>query len=257
MRVLLTGASGLLGTWLRRCARGDVVALTHERPVAGLATVDADLTIAASARRAVEEVAPDLVLHTASRMDEASIVDATGNLAATGVPMVLTSTDAVFSGDGRLRAEDDVADPVWDYGRWKVEAEAIAQSVPGSAIVRLPLLVSLDPPDATTASIAAAARQGRRLGWYDGEVRMPAWTAEVAAAIWAIAEHPDRVGIWHLMGAETLTRAELGGRMADLLEVPDPGDVVAAPAGSLRPRDLRLSDRRSRDEIGWAPTPIR
>ncbi len=257
MRILLTGASGLLGTWLRRCAVGDVTALTHQRPVAGSATVNADLTNAGSTRRAVEEVAPDLVVHTASRLDEASIVDATGHLAATGVPMVLTSTDAVFAGDGRLRAEDDVADPEWDHGRWKVAAEAIAQSVPGSAIVRLPLLVSLDPPDATTASISAAARHGRRLGWYDGEVRMPAWTAEVATAIWAIAERRDRAGIWHLVGAETLTRAELGRRLADLLGVSDPGGVVPGPAASVRPRDLRLSDRRARDAIGWVPTPIR
>jgi dTDP-4-dehydrorhamnose reductase len=257
MRVLLTGAAGLLGSWLRRSAVCDVTALIHETPITGVAAVRADLTRAASVRRAVEQTAPDLVVHAAYRMDQASIVDATGHLAATGVPMVLTSTDAVFSGDGRVRSEEDEPDPVWDYGRWKLQAEAIARSVPASAVVRLPLLVSLDPPDATTAAISAAVGAGRRLGWYEGEARMPVWASEAATAIWSISVRPDRAGTWHLMGAETLTRAELGRRLADLLAVPDPGEVVPAPPPDIRPPDLRLSDRRARDEIGWAPTPIR
>lgn len=257
MRVLLTGASGLLGTWLLRASSDVITAVVHERPVAGVATVRADLTDEGSTRRAVEQAAPDIVVHTASRLDAASIVDATGHLAAMGVPMVLTSTDAVFPGDGRVRSEGEDPDPVWDYGRWKVEAERIVGAVPRSAVVRLPLLISLEPPDVTTASILSACRDGRRLGWYDGESRMPAWASEIASAIWSITRHPNRSGIWHLMGAERLTRAQLGGRLADLLGVPDPGDVVPAPPPSERPRDLRLSDRRARREIDWTPTTIR
>lgn len=257
MRVLLTGASGLLGTWLIRSAAHDVTALVRRRPVSGVARVEADLTDARAVARAIDAVGPDLIVHTAYRLDRASIVDATAHLAAAGVPIVLTSTDAVFPGDGRVRAEEDEPDPVWDYGRWKVEAERIALAVPGSAVVRLPLLISLDPPDATTAAVAAAASEGRRLGWYDGETRMPAWASEIAACLWRIASVDRRDGVWHLMGPDRLTRAELGARIADRLGVPDPGDVVPPPPFTERPRDLRLSDERARREVDWSPTPVR
>jgi dTDP-4-dehydrorhamnose reductase len=256
MKVLLTGASGLLGTWMLRTTPSDidVISTRHETPVVGSA-VDVDLVDADAVARTIRNVSPDLVVHLAYRMDRQSIVDATSNLVATGRPLVLASTDAVFPGDGRVWAESDEPAPVWDYGRWKVEAERVV-GVRSGCSVRLPLMCSLEPPDGTTASILSAARSGERIGWYRGEVRCPAWAEDVAAAIWRVVEFEDRSGVWHLMGAESLTRAELGRRLAALAGVDDPGVEVDGPPAWVRPRSLLLSDDRARVSIGWSPVPI-
>ena len=180
--VLLTGATGLLGTWLRRTAPEDVavVALTHRTalPTDG-AQVAADLRVRDATVTAIARAAPTLVLHAAYALDEPSIVDATRHVAegaaAADADLVVISTDAVFSGDGRVRAEHDRPDPVWHYGRWKVEAERLAHDGAAPAtIVRLPLLVSLDPEDHVTTRVHRSAAEGEPAAWFHDELRQPA-----------------------------------------------------------------------------------
>jgi hypothetical protein len=160
MRVLVTGASGLLGTWLLREAPRAiaVIAGVHTGQVVWPDVVRADLRDANATSDAVGSVAPDVVVHAAYLRDRASIVDASMNVARdaadVGARLLLVSTDAVFTGDGRPRCENDIPDPVWDYGRWKAEAE---QAV-----------VSCDPPcgdrPATPAGFARSARPDRGQG---------------------------------------------------------------------------------------------
>ena len=263
LRVLVTGASGLLGSWLLRTSPGsvEVVAAAWRGKVDWPQVVRVDLREAERTRRLLATVRPDLVVHAAYARDRASIVAATGSVVAgagaVGASVVLLSTDAVFSGDGSPCAEDDDPRPVWDYGRWKVEAERMVAASAG-AVVRLPLLVSLEPADASTRRIRAASATGERVGWFAGERRQPADAEQIARAIWQIAQLPsaEHGGFWHLAGAERITRRELGTRIAQALDVPDPGIDVPAPPTDTRPRDLHLTDARARTRIGWRPTPV-
>ncbi|MEZ5139604.1 MAG: sugar nucleotide-binding protein [Acidimicrobiales bacterium] len=264
-RVLLTGAAGLLGTWLRRTAPREVelTSLVRATPVGGR-TVVADLRDPGATRIAVRAAAPDLVVHAAYAVDERSIVDASANVAraaaACGAGLLLVSTDAVFAGDGRRRDEAAEPDPVWDYGRWKARAERDADAlVPGATVVRLPLVVSIDPDDAAAARIRRSAARGDATTWFDDERRQPANAGELARALWAIAQLPAdrRAGPWHLMGPERLSRHQIGQRIATALGIG--ADLVRAeptPDGLARPRDLLLGDDRARRAVGWAPTPI-
>jgi dTDP-4-dehydrorhamnose reductase len=264
--ILVTGASGLLGSRLRRTAPVGcrVVSVLHrDRRVDGPAVV-ADLRDPAATADAVREVRPALVLHAAYAKDEAAIVAATRNVVdaaeAVGAAVLLVSTDAVYSGDGRPRREDDPPDPISDYGRWKAQAEELVLAgVPGSAIVRLPLVVSVDPDDHVVGRIRAAADRAECTVWFDDELRQPAAAAELAEAVWRIAslDARARAGIWHLPGPELLSRHEIARRVAAALGLAD--DAVTAeatPPGLDRPRCLVLGDRRARAEIGWSPTPI-
>jgi dTDP-4-dehydrorhamnose reductase len=260
--VLLTGASGLLGTWLRRTAPAtvDVVAVTHRRPLAGK-TVSADLRDRASVDDAFTAVEPRLVVHAAYAKGEASIVDATRHVAdaaiRAGAAHRLVSTEAVFSGDGRPRTEVAPPDPVWDYGRWKAAAEAAAAAIdPCTAIVRLPLIVSLDPEDHIITDIRAGSASGQPSIWFTDEIRQPAYAEELARALWAIAELPptDRAGVWHLPGPEGLSRFEVASRAVDVLGL-DRASIVGAPTPleARRPRDLNLTGERAVRQIGWSP----
>lgn len=264
--MLVTGAAGLLGGWLLRTAPvpDAVVALTHRQAVDGAVSVRADLRDAHAVAAAVEEVAPRLVVHAAYARDHASIVDATRNLvdAADRVdaPVVFVSSDAVFAGDSRVRHEKSLPDASWDYGRWKSEAEAIVRRAGGhSAVIRLPLLVSLDPDDHVVRQIRDAHQAGRKSAWFVDEMRQPVWASDAAAAIWQILSLADceRIGSWHLAGAERLSRFDIAARMVALLGFAASSiQPEARPPESGRPRDIALSDARARSGIGWHPRPI-
>jgi dTDP-4-dehydrorhamnose reductase len=266
MQVLITGASGLLGTWLLRQvpAAVDLVVVRHTAKVDRRhQCVDVDLRDLAATQAAVESVSPDVVLHAAYRRDRASVVDATRNVARVArqvhARLVSMSTDAVFSGDGHPRSEQDAPDPVWDYGRWKVEAEQAALTLGcDAAVVRLPLLVSIDPPDPTVSKVLEAVRHNESIGWHDGERRQPAWAEEVAAALWRLVllDNDAAKSVWHLPGPERVLRRDIGARTAAELGVEDPGVTVPAPPPSQRPHDLYLTGQRAHRELSWNPSPV-
>src|SRR5262245_48008623 len=141
MRVVLTGASGQLGSYVSaRLAGGghEVVAwsaeTTGER--AGVALRPVDLADEGATLRAVDEADPGAVLHLAAvstvegvRRDPARAravnVEATARLAdwcrRRGRQLLFTSTDLVFDGARPFSRECDPARPVLAYGRSKHE----------------------------------------------------------------------------------------------------------------------------------------
>lgn len=266
MRVLVTGASGLLGTWLLRQVPEavELVAVRHTAQVGWDQCVHVDLLDPAAVQASMESVSPDAVIHAAYRRDRASIVDATRNVADAArqvhAQLVSMSTDAVFSGDGQPRCEQDPPDPVWDYGRWKVQAEqTVLTSDRHAAVVRLPLLASVEPPDQTIIRIREAVRRNESIGWYDGERRQPACAEEVAAALWRLVlldSDTSSEEVWHLPGPERLLRREIGARAAVELAVEDPGVTLPAAPLSQRPHDLYLTGQRAHRELSWNPRPV-
>ncbi len=265
MRVLLTGGSGLLGTWLR-ATTPDHVTLTsvaHRTEIDDPSTVRADLRDPASVDHAIRRAQPDLVIHAAYAKDRASIVDATDHLAQAatqhGATIVHVSTDAVFSGDGRARAEDSDPDPSQDYGRWKAEAERIvaARSAGSAAIVRISLVASIDPPDHVLRGIVDATADGPV--WFDDEFRQPAMGRDVAIGIWRVAmvDPLRRGGVWHLPGPDRLSRHEIARRLCTAAGI-DAARAIrgSTPPDSRRPRDLVLSSGRAMREIDWGPPAI-
>ncbi|HSJ91224.1 MAG TPA: sugar nucleotide-binding protein [Ilumatobacter sp.] len=263
--VLVTGAAGLLGHWLLATApdRASVVALVHRRPVDAVATVRGDLRDAAGVTDAVASIAPRLVVHAAYEMDRASVVDATLHLVAAAraadAPVVFVSSDTVFRGDGIDRCEDDPPDPTFEYGRWKADAERIVvEGCRNGAVVRLPLLVSIDPDDHSLLRIRVGVAAGHATGWYTDEIRRPVRAGDAADGIWRIAQLADdeRAGCWHLVGPERLSRHDIARRMVERLELPESAIEPALRPDGDRPADLALTDARARGVIGWDPEPI-
>lgn len=265
-RVLVTGAAGLVGQWLRRTAPGTVqlCSVIHRRQFPEPQGLVADLRSSDETVWVVSQVRPELVIHTAYARDQEAIVGMTGNVATAavgvGAAFIYISSDAVFSGDGMPRAEGDTPDPVWDYGAWKAEAEqVVTRTVADAAVVRLPLVVSLDPEDSAVRRVREAAARGETVQWFDDEFRQPASGEDIAHALWRIVALPRlaRRGPWHLPGPESLSRFEIAGRVADRLGVDLRVNTrTTTPAGATRPRDLYLLGERAQREIGWAPTEI-
>ena len=263
VRVLLTGASGLLGGWLIRTApaRCDLVGVVRTAGLGDVPSVTADLRDREATRSAVRAVRPAIVFHAAYAMDQASIVDATRHVVAAagevGAGVVLVSTDAVFPGDGVAVGEDATPAPVFDYGRWKATAERIVTAgSPGHSIVRLPLIVSVDPDDHVVRQIRAGAASGEPTTWFTDELRQPARAGELAEALWRVVSLAPaaRAGVWHLPGPESLSRYEIAERAVAALGL-DPGVIVPAstPPDARRPRRLHMLGSRARRAIAWSP----
>jgi dTDP-4-dehydrorhamnose reductase len=267
LMVLLTGGAGLVAGHLlaTRPISVEVVATRRSAAVpGGVPSRVVHLDRRGEADRVIEDVQPDVVVHTAYSIDRRpDIVDASANVAAacrrSGVGLVHLSSDTVFGGEDPPYGESDPIDPVNDYGKWKAEAEqAVLTEVSDACITRTSLVVSMDPPDRGTRWLFEAVRRGERPMLFRDEIRCPVRAVDLAASIWALLGRgrTDRAGVWHLPGPEPISRLELGMRLLRAGGV-DPG---LAREGSLRdhpsprPRDLTLVSSRPRP--GPEPSPV-
>lgn len=260
MRVLITGGAGLVAGHLVRTAPADVelhVTWRTSRPVAGPAAHQVDLCDAAAVGALCEQVRPDLVVHTAySQSSRADVVDATAAVAAAaaacGARLVHLSSDMVFGGGDATYDEDDVPDPLNDYGRWKLASEQLAVAhVPAVLVTRTSLVVSGDPLDHQARWLQRALTAGEEVTLFDDEYRTPVQAHDLAGAIWDLVAD-EAAGVVHLAGPERLSRAQIGLRCAQQLGLPT--DLVrtasAADHPEPRPRDLSLASVRRPNSVG-------
>lgn len=256
MRVVVTGATGLLGGWLvaELAARGDdVIAFggpSRERQ--GL-----DVTDGAAVSAAIAAARPDAVIHAAalSAMSDCARapararrinVEGTANVARAcrdaRARLVHVSTDLVFDGEHAPYTESSPTAPTSVYGRTKVDAEREASQA-GGVVVRLSLLFG---PTRTTRrgffdQQLDMLRQGARLHLFDDEWRAPLSLRAAAEALSAIARS-EVSGVLHVGGPERLSRWEMGLALAGALGLP-----AAIAASSI--------ERASRTSIGGEPRP--
>jgi dTDP-4-dehydrorhamnose reductase len=277
MRLLVTGAGGLLGGRLAvlLARRHHVIAGVHDAPgPEGLEAIAFDLGSPVSVEACLERGKPDAVLHSAALADadrcEADPERATAlNLRATeslarlcagrGVRLVALSTDMVLGGEKPFSSETDAPSPLLVYGRTKLMAEAaVLASATDATVLRVALVHGRGHGARRTASeaIADALRGGRRLRLFTDQHRTPVDPESVADAVDRILER-GAAGLFHVGGAERLSRYELGIRVAALLGLPadriDPVTQSEGRQGARRPADVSLDCSRARRELGFYP----
>jgi dTDP-4-dehydrorhamnose reductase len=279
VKVLVTGASGLLGGRLAAllAPAHQVVAARHRQPIPpGLHEVALDLEDPLDVDRALRRASPEAVVHCAAIADpdrcqadpsraESVNVRATEGLAACcrrgGVRLVYLSTDLVLPGDRAFCDEEVPPRPVSVYARTKLEGEAaVLSGAPGSAVVRIALVHGAGFGGRATASeaIARALRSGQPLRLFTDQYRTPVDPESVSSALLALLRQ-DASGLFHVGGAERLSRFELGQRVARALRLPYASIAAARQAeagGAPRPADCSLDSGRARRELGYAPRPL-
>ena len=141
MRILVTGASGLLGKRLAELAlqRGHDVISSYRNnvPVHGK-PLEVDLTRSIAVRKAFLGVRPDVIINTAAMTDvdkcelEPEAAFAANSKAVSNIAnvaketesfVVQVSTDYVFDGERGAYSENDETRPVNKYGESKLEGE--------------------------------------------------------------------------------------------------------------------------------------
>ena len=276
-RVLVTGASGLLGGRLAELlARShDVIAMRHEAPVpSGLDAVDGDLLDGQALDRAFDVARPDAVLHSAAIADpdrcdrEPELarrinVDASAEVARRcgrrGLRLVALSTDLVFDGEHALSSEETPPRPILYYGHTKLDAEgAVLAASPDAVILRVALVIGRGYGSRQTATeaVAATLAAGGRPRLFHDQYRTPIDPDSVADAVTRVFARPVS-GRFHLGGAERISRYELGQRVARVLGLPEHLERTDEASQAVpRPGEASLDSSRARRELGWEPRPL-
>ena len=272
MKILLTGASGLVGAAFAEAAhrRGHtVVGLIgrSELKVPGLAERRAvDLTTPDAVSLIALEIFPDAIVNCAA-VAEPSACDADPARAQAlnvALPETLArlahhlsarfvhlSSEQVFDGMQAPYAVNATVRPLNLYGRQKVESERRVHAAAEAFAVtlRAPLLVgnSLGGARSLHERLFAEWTAGRTPKLYRDEIRQPCTAENLAEAMVELCERPDQRGVFHWAGAEALSRVELARRIrahfklsetaAPIIEISRADDPQAA---ARRPADLSL-----------------
>lgn len=269
MKILLTGASGLVGAAVARQAAQaghNVIGLTGRWAGAVPGTTElhsVDLTDPTTADKWVERAQPDAVINAAAVSEPAACevdparsqvlnVTLPGLLAQatarSGVRFIHISSEQVFSGEEAPYTITSLPRPLNLYGRQKVESEnRVASADPAAAIVRAPLLLgnSLSGSRSVHEKLFELWAGGGVARLYADEFRQACTAGSLAAALLELAAKPELRGTFHWAGASLCSRYEIGQRLANHFRVPErfvaPLHRADTPAISAkRPANLAL-----------------
>ncbi len=265
-RILVTGASGLLGREVMRVLslRGAVEGWAYRRP-ANLERVN--LLDGEAAATAFRRFRPQIVVHAAAErwpdaMEQnreqawALNVDVAENLArlaqTVGALFIFISTDYVFDGLSPPYNEQDAPNPLNFYAESKVEAEkGIVNLDSRSCILRIPILYG-PSTDIQESSITAMLKLLRDAGdqevfFDDRDIRYPTYTPDVAEAIRFLIEK-EATGIYHYTAEEPFTKYGMVVEIARQSGIPrhriypDPNPR----SGARRPLNAHLNNTKIR-----------
>ncbi|HEX3890522.1 MAG TPA: SDR family oxidoreductase [Verrucomicrobiae bacterium] len=219
-RVWITGANGLIGNHLVQAAprfapRRRVRALTRE----WLDLLDFD-----AVRREFQKDKPQLIIHCAAvtvvseaqknpelaRRVNVEVTKLLAELAAE-IQFVFFSTDLVFDGRKGNYVETDAANPLHIYGETKLLAEEIVLKNPRHLVVRTSLNYGASRAGnrSFNEQLKLSLQNSSGMTLFTDEFRSPVPAVETARAVWELAEK-NCAGIYHVAGAEKLSRWEIG-----------------------------------------------
>lgn len=284
VRILVTGANGLLGGFLvpELAAHGHEVLATGRGdcrlPVSANSAYEyhsLDITDPVQLFDVLEKWKPDHVVHAAA-MTEADPceldpvacwqVNVTGTrfiasaVEAVGASMTFVSTDFVFDGKHGPYQETDPTGPVNFYGCSKRIAEkAVMETATRWSIARTVLVYGHSDNISRTSLMSwvrTKLQAGEKIRVVDDQIRTPTYAGDLAIGIRLLAECGES-GIFHLAGSDVLTPWDMALQTAQYLNLDASlmqrvnADTFSQPA--RRPLRTGFFIDKARQVLGYKP----
>jgi len=277
-KLLITGASGLLGKKIVELAQNDftITPIHKTRPLHS-SSVKLDVTESLAVLNLLNKLEPDVVIHTASEtnVDKCEIekehawkinAEGTRNLAEAcqnvNAKLVYVSTDYVFDGEKGMYTEEDKPNPVNYYGVTKLEGEKqVIEQCKNYAILRTSVLFGWHPWKQNFATwIINKLKQQQEIMVVEDHYNTPTLADNLAEMAVEIAKN-DLQGIYHASGSERISRYEFAKQIAktyklnlDLIKPVKMSQLTAWIA--KRPKDSSLSTGKIQKQLKTKPLNI-
>ena len=265
MKILVTGASGLLGPYVVEAAGRLGTVVTTARCTGD---IECDLTRPDEVRRLILGVEPDVVIHLAAATDVdacernsewamALNARATALLAANmnaNVRIVNVSTDQVYPDTSGPHDETSPA-PVNVYGRTKLEGEAPIVARPNGLVVRTNLFGPSCVPGRRSFSdfIVQNLREGNDVTFFEDVFFSPLHVESLASMIVEAVEC-GLSGVYNLGSREGMSKKDFAFALAKHLKLDTAsariGRSSAVKGRAPRTHDLRLDVSRAEKAFG-------
>jgi len=265
MKILLTGASGLLGLNLG-------LKIGQTQRIFGLdrgklrntpfELIRADLTQPQAVSRLLEQVHPEAILHTAAlaNLEECETNPQAARLLNAEIPGLLAeaaakasirllhiSTDAVFDGtkDG-FYSEEDAPNPLSVYAQTKLLGEKnVLSANPAAAIARVNFFGwSLTGTRSLSEFFYNKLSSGQPANGFTDVYFCPLFVGDLAEILLKMLQK-DLSGLYHAVGAQALSKYEFGVQIARQFGFDErlirPVSVSAGGLTARRSPNLRLS----------------
>ena len=274
MRILVTGASGLLGLNLSLQMIGTHTIVGVDRnKLAGtpFEIVKADLLEAGACSHLMDEVRPDAIIHTAANADidacesdpeGAHLLNAEfpGHLAELcakrDVRMIHISTDAVFDGTkDSTYTEGDNPNPLSIYAQTKLDGENAVLSVKSDATVARVNFFgwSLSGERSLSEFFVNHLSAGKPCNGFTDVWFCTMFVGDLADTLVRILEK-GLSGLYHTVGSEALTKYDFGVKIAHQFGFDEgliqPISVKESGLKAKRSRNLRLSVHKLSTDLG-------
>jgi dTDP-4-dehydrorhamnose reductase len=235
MRVLVTGAGGLLGSAVGSLASGrhEIYAAFNQHPPVSGTPVKLDLLDREEIAEVVAKTKPDAVVHAAALTDvdlcererglaEKVNHEATRTLSESakkaGAYFLFVSTDYVFDGERGMYREEDQTNPISVYGLSKLRGEQSVEASGAESCIARASVVYGARPAAGKVNFALwlikSLRKGERVKILKDQYVSPTLNLSCARTIIEALER--RVtGTFHMAGASRVSRYEFAVALAD------------------------------------------
>lgn len=270
-RILITGASGLLGSKIVKLAeRCFEVIPTHNTRSFFKDSVKMDITNSAEVFQVVVKMKPNVVMHAAAetRVDQCEKdrkyawkvnAEGTKNVAMAcgkfNAKLIYVSTDYVFDGEKGLYVESDEPNPANYYGWTKLKGEEfVRDNCQDYVIARTSVLYGWHSWKKNFALwVMESLRRGEPITVVDDHYNSPTLADNLAEVLLEIVK-TDLSGIFHTAGSERINRYEFAVKIAKNFDL-DANMIRPVKMSELemwiakRPRDSSLCISKAKKQL--------
>lgn len=274
MRLLITGASGLLGInlALEAMREHEVIGVDRGRlKSAPFQVMKADFLQANEINSIIESINPDWLINCAAmaNIDECEKHPEQAKILNADLPSELTticskrhikfihlSTDAVFDGTKEdSYTEEDVPAPQSVYAQTKLEGErAVQEANSGAIIARVNFFGwSLGGRRSLGEFFVNNLSEGKNVNGFTDVIFCPMWVNHLAQTLIAMLEK-DLHGLYHVVGAQPMNKYQFGVEVARKFGLDEnlisPQSVERSELTAKRSHNLWLSVHKLSTDLG-------